>query len=186
MKSFIYVRNHIIAASMLGVLLFSGCASTAPKADFSQGMALAGRVAAKDEVKARVLAAADVSLLDVEKTRIAERIEERVMAKKAQNPEGAEKKNYEVEVTLTRYEKGNAFARSMLAGLGQIHLDGNVRLYELPEHKKVGDFLIKKTFAWGGLYGATVSMEDIETTFADGVAAALTGQEEDAPKDKKK
>jgi hypothetical protein len=171
---------------MLGVLLLgAGCATTVPKADFSQGMALATHVAGKDEVKARVICAADVSLLDIEKTRIAQRIEERVAAKKIRNPAGAEPRNYDVEVTLTRYEKGNAFARAMLAGLGQIHVDGNVRLYEQPEHKKVGDFLIKKTFAWGGIYGATVSMEDIETTFADGVAAALTGQAEDPPKEKK-
>ena len=172
---------------MLGVLLFSGCASTAPKADFTQGgMALSTHVAANDQIKASVVTAADVSLLDIEKTRIAQRIEERVRAKKIRNTAGAENKNYEVEVTLTRYEKGSAFARAMLAGLGQIHVDGNVRLYELPAHKKVGDFLIKKTFAWGGIYGATVSMEDIEATFADGVAAALTGQEEDAEKEKKK
>lgn len=56
----------------------------------------------------------------------------------------------------------------MLAGLGQIHIDGDVTMYALPDHSKVGDFHLKKTFAWGGIYGSSTSMEDIETTFADG------------------
>ena len=42
-------------------------------------------------------------------------------------------------------------------------------------------FTIKKSFAWGGIYGGAVSMEDIERTFADGVAAAVTGQTEEKP-----
>ncbi len=58
----------------------------------------------------------------------------------------------EVELLLTRYDKGNAFARAMLAGLGQIHIDGKVKLLEMPE--------------------------DIEMTLVDGVASALTGQTE--------
>jgi hypothetical protein len=39
----------------------------------------------------------------------------------------------------------------------------------------VGQFAISKTFAWGGIYGASMNMENIETTFAEGVAAAVTG-----------
>jgi hypothetical protein len=83
-----------------------------------------------------------------------------------------------VELLLTRYDKGNAFARAMLAGLGEIHIDGEVTLIELPERNQVGKFSISKTFAWGGIYGGTTSMDDIEQTFADGVAAAVTGQKE--------
>ena len=69
----------------------------------------------------------------------------------------------------------------MLIGLGQLHVDATVRLLELPA-KKVGEFTINKTFAWGGLYGGMTNMEDVERGFAEGVAAALTGQTEDAPK----
>jgi hypothetical protein len=66
----------------------------------------------------------------------------------------------------------------MLAGLGQIHVDATIRLLELPDNKKVGEFTVNKTFAWGGLYGGATSIEDVEKGFADGVAAALTGQKE--------
>ncbi len=66
----------------------------------------------------------------------------------------------------------------MLAGLGQIHIDGEVKLVELPDRKQVGVFSVSKTFAWGGIYGGSTGIEEIEQTFADGVAAALTGQKE--------
>ena len=72
----------------------------------------------------------------------------------------------------------------MLAGLGQIHIDGTVSVYQMPEHKLVGEFTLNKTFAWGGIYGAATSIEDIENTFADGVAANVTGQQEEQPKQK--
>jgi hypothetical protein len=64
----------------------------------------------------------------------------------------------------------------MLAGLGQIHIDATVKVYAKANDQKIADFVVAKTFAWGGIYGASTSMEDIERTFADGVAAALTGQ----------
>ena len=175
-------RSMFIAASMLGVLLLVGCASTAPKADFSHGTAMAAPIASKDQIKASVEKSGDVDILDVEKTRLAQRIEERIAAKKALNPGADDGKSYEVEVTLTRYQRGNAFARAMLAGLGQIHIDGTVRVYQLPDRTKMSEFSIKKTFAWGGIYGGTTSMEDIERAFAEGVAAAVTGQKEETQK----
>ena len=174
-----------IAACVLGALLLSGCASTAPKANFAQGMPLGSTIAANDQIKAKVEAEDSVSILDFEKTRIAQRIEERVTAKKIANTGRNGQKSYEVKVTLTRYEKGSAFARAMLAGLGQIHIDAIVRVFDMPAKEEVCEFTIKKTFAWGGIYGASTSMEDIERTFADGIAATLTGQAEDATKKEK-
>jgi hypothetical protein len=47
------------------------------------------------------------------------------------------------------------------------------------------EFELKKTFAWGGAYGAGTSIEDIENSFADGVAASVTGQQHEPPKQKK-
>jgi hypothetical protein len=55
-----------------------------------------------------------------------------------------------------------------------------------PGNEKISDFLVAKTFAWGGIYGASTSMEDIERTFADGVAAALTEQQDAKKQDAKK
>ena len=87
-----------------------------------------------------------------------------------------------IEVVLKRYEKGNAFARAMLAGLGQIHIEGTVKVINCENENKICEFELDKTFAWGGIYGASTSMEDIERTFADGIAETVTGQKEDPPK----
>ena len=40
------------------------------------------------------------------------------------------------------------------------------------------EFALSKTFAWGGIYGASTTIETIEDTFADGVAATVTGQQQ--------
>jgi hypothetical protein len=72
----------------------------------------------------------------------------------------------------------------MLVGLGQIHIEGKVSLYQMPARTLVGEFDLKKTFAWGGIYGAATSMDDIENTFSDGVAAAVTGQNGEPSKQK--
>jgi hypothetical protein len=49
----------------------------------------------------------------------------------------------------------------------------------LPAHDRVEEFAVQKTFAWGGIYGASTTMEDIEQSFAEGIANALTGQDDD-------
>lgn len=81
-------------------------------------------------------------------------------------------------IVLKRYEKGNAFARAMLAGLGQIHIDGDL-LLEDPEKKELlAKYEIKKTFAWGGIYGGTTTIEDVEVGFAESVASIILGEED--------
>lgn len=176
------VSTVICTIGMFCTFMFTGCATTAPKATFIQEIPSSCLLVANDTIIARVEAASDVNVTDIEKTRIARGLEEKVEAKKTLNTKTGEKKNYEMEVTLTRYDKGNAFARAMLAGLGQIHIDGKVNLFEMSDKKKVGEFSIQKTFAWGGAYGASKSIVDIEETFEDGIAAAVTGQTENDSK----
>ena len=158
----------------LSMIYISGCASTVPTANFSRQIAPDSLIASTDDAKVKIKVGFDVEIMDGEKTRLAEAIEQRITALKVKNSRNGEKRLYEVELLLTRYDAGNAFARLMLAGLGQIHIDGEVKLIELPERKIAGEFSIKKTFAWGGLYGGSVNIEDIENTFADGVAQSIT------------
>ncbi len=77
---------------------------------------------------------------------------------------------------ITRYDKGNAFARAMLAGLGQIHIDSTVTVSASGSGDTVSEFTVKKTFAWGGIYGGATRIEDVEPAFAESLAAGLTGQ----------
>lgn len=81
-----------------------------------------------------------------------------------------------VTIAFTRYDEGNAFARFMLAGLGQIHIDAEVALEDRALHTVMGKFEVTKTFAWGGLYGGTTGIEDVEAGFAEAVAKAVLGE----------
>lgn len=177
-------RTAILAAGMLALMGLAGCASTVPTADFAHQIVAGARVSAPDTVKVNVDAADTVKILPIEKERIAEKVAMKIDARKTANAAAGAARVYEVDLRLTRYDKGNAFARAMLAGLGQIHIEGVVSVFEMPGHTPVGEFTLKKTFAWGGVYGAATSIEDIEDTFADGVAAAVTGQKEAPPKQK--
>lgn len=174
------VLNLIICAAAL--VLTTGCATTVPKPEFAKQIAPESQLAAKDDASVKVEAGAGVTMLESEKVRVTEKIKQKIDARKVMNDQDVSAKAYEIKLVMTKYEKGNAFARAMLAGLGQIHIDADVAVYEMPGQNPVGNFSLSKTFAWGGIYGGTTSMEDIETTFADGVAAALTGQNEEQKK----
>jgi hypothetical protein len=175
----IYRLRPAVAIVALSVAVFaSGCATTVPKAAFTQSISVESRVGAADKTSATITADPGLNLQDFDRARMQQKVENAISAKKAGNL-GIADRDVLVEVKITRYEKGNAFARAMLAGLGQMHIDGKVDVYVLPERTLIGSFTLNKTFAWGGIYGAVTSMEDIEQTFAEGVAASVTGGEAD-------
>ncbi len=76
----------------------------------------------------------------------------------------------QLDTNFTRYERGNAFARFMLAGLGQMHIDASVKLSDKNTKKIIAEYEVDKTFAWGGLYGSGTKIEDIEPAFAEAIA----------------
>ena len=160
-------------------LQLAACASSVPKVEFTQAPAPEVRLDANDAADITVDAADGVSLVNYEKERLAHLIGEKLAALQSMNTEVGAEGRYNVKVTVTRYDKGNAFARAMFAGLGQIHVDANVQLFMLDAdaETKVADFNIDKTFAWGGIYGASTRIEDVEPAFAEGIARALTGRE---------
>ena len=130
------------------------------------------------KISNRTVLGPNITMLDSEKTQLAEIITQKIDSRKILNNGQAQKKTFEINVVMTQFEKGNAFARAMLAGLGQIHLDGEVRLVLTPDQTTVGAFTVSKTFAWGGIYGSSTRIDDLEPIFADSVAAAVTGQQD--------
>ena len=170
--------HHILRTGFLATaLLAAGCASTPPHAKFTAQSGTRAMMRSTDTSSIAVEAGKGVVMADFEKARVTERIKMKLAEKEALNPAAADPHSYQVDVTITRYEKGNAFARAMLAGLGQIHIDADVKVYAMPAHDSVEAFTVQKTFAWGGIYGSSTTMEDIEQTFAESVANALTGQD---------
>ncbi len=160
------------------VVFLVGCAGTVPKASFIAPPAKDTRVRSGDTVKVSVLTSAGVEMQASERTHLGEVIAEKLAQFQAQNAATGAPAAYEVEVVVSRFEKGNALARALLGGLGQIRIEARVRLLMAENKSMVSAFVVKKTFAWGGMYGAVTGMEDIEPAFAEGVAAALTGRAE--------
>ena len=72
-----------------------------------------------------------VKILSSEKSRLAEKIQKKIDTRKLANVGNGAGKSYEIDLHLTKYEKGDAFARAMLAGLGQIHINGQVEIYRI-------------------------------------------------------
>jgi uncharacterized protein DUF4410 len=157
----------------VAISMLVGCASTAPSARFKQPIPPESRVAASDKVSVKVDPKAGVSMLSSEKQRLTEQIQAKIRATARASARARAPRGYEVDVQLNQYEKGSAFARAMLAGLGQMHIDGDVLVYQLPNRAKIGEFHLNKTFAWGGMYGASMTIEALEESFAQGVANAV-------------
>jgi hypothetical protein len=88
-------------------------------------------------------------------------------------PSGATARPGEIKIdmTFTTFDPGNAFLRGMQAGLGQIHIAANVQLEDATSGKVTASYVVTKTFAWGGIYGATTTIQDVETGFAASVVA---------------
>lgn len=171
-------RTHgrfMLLAAVSGLLL-GGCATTVPRPQFARRIVPGFRITDKDPVSVKVDAAGNVKILPYEENRLVQEISQDIQNLQKDNSATGNLRSYEVDVHLTRYDKGSKFARLMLAGLGQMHIDGDIDVYSLPQHKLQESFTLKKTFAWGGVYGASTSIKDIETTFAKGVAQTLTGQ----------
>jgi hypothetical protein len=64
----------------------------------------------------------------------------------------------------------------MLAGLGQIHIDADVILREYEKNESLAKYEVKKTFAWGGIYGGATGIEEVETGFARAVVSVIFGE----------
>jgi len=77
-----------------------------------------------------------------------------------------------MNIHFTQFDRGNAFARFMLIGLGQIRIDATVQL-EDSSGKVVASYDVSKDFALGGVVGGTTTVEDVEDGFAKSVAAVV-------------
>lgn len=75
---------------------------------------------------------------------------------------------YVMKIHFTRFDRGSAFARAMLIGLGQIQIEATVDLDDA-SGKSVAEYKVSKDFALGGIAGATTSVEDVEDGFAKSV-----------------
>ena len=81
--------------------------------------------------------------------------------------------NIKLKLVITRYDGGNAIARFILAGLGQIHIDGDVIFLDDGTGEAIAKYQVSKDFSFGGIYGGVTRIEDVEVGFAKSVAEIL-------------
>lgn len=159
------------------LLALAGCSTSSPTARYRDPAMAAIRLDADDLALVVLAKAADVSMTELEMRRLRESVQSAIVARKVHNAADGLVRRYRLELTIGRYEKGSAAARAMFpGGVGQIHIDAAAVLVELGDaERRVSQFDLNKTFAWGGPVGAVTPMTEVEYGFAAGCAEAIAG-----------
>jgi hypothetical protein len=173
------IRLLITGVGALLCSVLNGCATTAGshrsvatdavKADLGRFTELIVTLDSQQEIPA---------LTASEKERIVNLIKHDIQTQAPQrfaaiNPQSPGPQALKADVLIKEFEEGNAFARAMLAGLGQMHIHADVKLSDLQTNEVIATHDVEKTFAWGGIYGAATRIQDVEVGFAEAVAAAI-------------
>jgi hypothetical protein len=67
---------------------------------------------------------------------------------------------------LTQYKPGSRVARGFLIGTSNSHLDFTVRVVDAASGDELAAFSAKRVWAWGGIAGDMVGIEDLEESLA--------------------
>ena len=169
-------RTAVLVVLAGAILLFSGCA--APLFTPLQTPPAGYAASTYDYLAVEVTGEPGIEVLPADKGQLTQAIigQAKIAALgafKGFNPAEPGPKTLELNVVMTRFDKGNAFARLMLAGLGQIHVDALVTVKDKDTGAILGKYEVKRTFAGGGLIGAGTGVDNIEVTFAQGVIAGV-------------
>lgn len=154
-------------SAIAAALALSNCASSTPHATYVTP--LTAVVSQGDSVNT-VVNTTDARMSAEERAMLADQITQNVQT---MAQPGGSSHRYEIVVNITRYTKGSGVVRTAMPGMGQMHLDGVVTLYQMPKRVPVGEFIVRKSFAIGGLYSLTVSMNTISTAFSAAVAKTV-------------
>ena len=74
-----------------------------------------------------------------------------------------------IKMVFTDYDEGNAVARFMLAGLGQMKLGADIVFIDAATGQEIARYKLSKQFAFGGIYGGLTRMQDVDEGFAKSV-----------------
>jgi hypothetical protein len=155
------------------MLILSGCANSAgsyhrlgsynPESDLSHFL----------ELHLETHSAEGVHMTAVDRERLMNKIVRRVNGRYKEAASGSNGPHtLFASLDISNYDEGNSFLRFLLAGLGQIHIEGELRLTD-QNQTELGKYAVEKTFAWGGMYGLQTKIEDVEDGFAEAVAKLL-------------
>ena len=173
------IPRQFVRAALCLLLLASvaACANSVAPPNVVQGMPQ-DRGASLRLVDVSTEAARGVAMTPEDLDRIAQQVRAEISASSPDMllPAGAPPpppQTMRMKIVLTRYDEGNAFARFMLAGLGQIYIEGDVLLIDSQTMQTVAKYQVAKDFSFGGMYGGITTIRDVEKGFARSVAAAV-------------
>ena len=163
-------------------MFLTGCAGSAGSHKLTSGPESVERVAAYTDLIVSLQPAADVKLTPSDSDRMRHLIAENIKTQEPNrfasiNAPAPAGKTLQATVELKRYDEGNAFARFMLIGLGQIHIDADVILSDFVSKDKLAQYEVTKTFAWGGIYGGATGIKDVEAGFCQAVSDSILGKD---------
>lgn len=165
-------RRRVVVLTVVIAALQSACATTATAPKFIEPIAT--DLSRYSSVSLRVAGDAAVGASAAARESIAYKVGRALTESRSGWLVAESGGELDLQIELTRYDAGDAAARALQAGLGQIHIDGRVTVTDAATGVRLGVYDVSKTFAWGGIYGAEVTVYDIEDTFAVSVAAGLS------------
>jgi Domain of unknown function (DUF4410) len=173
----------LLVAVMCVAQLLSGCATSPGGINPVSPLKAGTNLTTFSNLALEVQADSGVTLSPTDKERISRLIVDTIKKKGPNrfadiNAPAPAPSTLRASVNVTRYDKGNSFARFMLAGLGQMHIDAHVVLEDQATQNTLGRYEVTKTFAWGGIYGAVTRIDDVEEGFASAVAALILGADD--------
>jgi len=166
------MRNaiRILSAAALGTML-AGCAGSVSAPEAMQAMAPDQKASLKI---AGISADAEpgLAMSDADFGLIVQKVHGYIDAEKPGMVADGASGGTQMKIHFTRFDRGSAFARAMLIGLGQIRIDATVTLADA-NGAAIGQYKVSKDFALGGVIGATTTVSDVEDGFAKSVAEVV-------------
>ena len=180
------IRINYLSSRLLRALAFliflSGCAGSPGSIQTLQPLVPGIDLREFQRLSIVVLATPDVSVDEVAFARLHDLIVHEIQ-KHSDNhfvhilDKPGDSPSLEGELVLTQYDEGNAGMRFVLAGLGAMSVEGDLTIRDGITHQVYRQQRVSKVFAWGGIYGAITTIQDVEVGFAKAVAEALMSPE---------
>lgn len=171
------LKQFFIMIALVSSLL-SGCASTGGSHQLLSAPMSNAQAAKFSDLLVTVQAEKGVNLSQADTDRMTKLIVEEIKSDtsnrfKTINSASPSPTTLQASVAIKQYDEGSAFARFMLVGLGQIHIDADVALADSLSKEKFAQYEVTKTFAWGGAVGAFTKIQDVEVGFCKAVAESI-------------
>lgn len=166
-------RRLLVALSLV---LLAGCSSVPLKRD-EPAVAAEFRVDADDQVEVEVAAADGVVVTAEERARCAATLADRLRRAARDTVANGTANRWRFTVQILRYDHGDAFKRSVRAGMGAMHIETQVRMFAA-DGSQVGEFAANRSYEWGGTLGGQATIDDLEVMLGDYIGRRVVSREE--------